>query len=74
MQICWYIRMLIRYYYYLKINVRKKAHEQLRMDNPEKLAKLGTQDEDKQNKQHIQLSGWTTQTPSKPVWAQVLEG
>ena len=32
------------------INVKPK--EQSRMDNPENLATLGTQDEDKQNKKH----------------------
>ena len=50
--------MLIRYYYYLKINVRKKAHEQLRMDNPEKLAKLG--DNMKQPAAILVLQYWYT--------------
>ena len=31
---------------------QKKPKEQPRMDNPEKLATLGTQDEDKQTKKH----------------------
>ena len=36
-----------------KINVyRENRSAKLRMNNPEKLATLGTQDEDKQNKKH----------------------
>ena len=36
----------------MEINVRKNRKGQSRIDNSERLATLGTQDEDKQNKKH----------------------
>ena len=61
----------------MRINVREHRQRQSKMDNPEKLATQGTQDEERQNKNTIQYVQEKLERSLKrqrimycPVWSE----